>query len=168
VYNADGAVRAMPLGGGPLTTLAEGEKQVLYPYGLAADATSVYLTSGGAQTSYGRGSILAVPVAGGELRTVTETSGCLDDLAVDETHVYWFDDCKGKLWRVAKEGGVPELVASGLGRISAIALHREMVFFAVLGERSCTTCEMKPEDAKVVKVAKPLAPEARASDAGPR
>lgn len=90
---ADGALYAMPKGGGEATLLAaplDGATR------LAVDASHVYWTE-----SYGM-VVRKVPKSGGEAVTLATSNGNPQGIAVDEEAVYWVDPGNGKIMKVAK------------------------------------------------------------------
>jgi hypothetical protein len=73
------AVMKVPLGGGPITTLASGAVGVSR---MAVDAVSAYWT-------YDSGDIMKVPIGGGAVTTLASTQCNLGYIAVDSTSVYY-------------------------------------------------------------------------------
>jgi hypothetical protein len=70
------------LSGGTPRTLASNQG----PVGIAVDATSVYWTD---WTDSGEGTVMKVPIGGGDPTTLASGQSSPSCLAVDETSVYW-------------------------------------------------------------------------------
>jgi len=80
---ADGAVVAMPLGGGPPITLAAAQGA---PRGVALDTTHVFWTATFDET------ICRVPLAGGPFEVLSKGTAYPERLVVDGASVYWIGD----------------------------------------------------------------------------
>jgi hypothetical protein len=114
-----GTVTAVPVGGGPPVTLAEGLKG---PFAVAVADGFVYWT----EWYSGPGRVARAPVAGGRTSTVA-TSWVAVALAVSQGRVYWTESSmglpgvfgsigapNGSIMTVAADGGEPTTLASGL------------------------------------------------------
>ncbi len=115
-----GLVGTVGRNGGAPVTLA---KDLENPSGLAVDAEYVYFTlvgaSAGSSVSPGTGSVMRVPITGGE-PTELASNQSPSSMTIDAEYVYWtnastgtFDDA-GSLMRVPLAGGSPETVTTGL------------------------------------------------------
>jgi len=82
-------VTKTPLGGGAVTTLAQGQSR-----GITVDSTSVYVADNG------DGLVLEVPISGGSVTTLASGLGP-EFIAVDSTSVYWTDE-SGKVMKAPK------------------------------------------------------------------
>jgi hypothetical protein len=118
-----GKIRSVSISGAGLSELATGEGK---PRALAVDATHLYWLAGQ--------EVRRVSRAGGTVTTLAPTN-LPSDLAIDATHVYWLDAGTLSLRRVAKGGGPSEELwretneDPGLGRVGALAVDDEFVFF---------------------------------------
>ncbi len=97
-----GEVRRVARTGGPLATIAKVEGVTGADLRMALDADSLYVTT--------RRSLVRVPKAGGAPAILTETQRATQEVAVDDTHVYWFEErvAPGRprfLQRISKSGG---------------------------------------------------------------
>jgi hypothetical protein len=127
----DGLVSA-PLGGGQISTIFTG-----LVFGVAADASNVYLANNATDNGFGTGTnaILKAPVGGGVATTLVAAKGPMA-LAADGTSVYW-TDFSGTLMKVAAKGGVVStLVAAGVAHLGgeygthALAVDATSVYVA--------------------------------------
>ncbi len=75
-----GEIYRVPVGGGPVTVLAEGLEG---PFGIASDGQHVYFTN------YDGGTVMRVPVAGGPRELLAEDQGHPSYLALDPANAYW-------------------------------------------------------------------------------
>ena len=98
------------------TLLAEVDSRIK---SLAADETHVYVLTGRA--------VWRIPADGGEAVELSATGG--DVLAIDETHIYWATQIGADIYRIAKTGGEPQLLADQEPTISSIAVHGRFVYF---------------------------------------
>lgn len=99
---ASGEVRRVAKTGGALTTLAKVPGVSGGDLRMAIDADALYVTT--------RHAVVRVPKAGGSSATLAETQRATQELAADDTHVYWFEERSAPnqpryLNRVAKTGG---------------------------------------------------------------
>ncbi len=127
----DGLVSA-PLGGGQISTIFTG-----LVFGVAVDASNVYLANNATDNGFGTGTnaILKAPVGGGVATTLVAAKGPMA-LAADGTSVYW-TDFSGTLMKVAAKGGVVStLVAAGVAHLGgeygthALAVDATSVYVA--------------------------------------
>ena len=86
--------------------------------------------------------LLAAPASGGTPRQVAELveQGTPQwSLAVDATHVYWTEIDQGRVMRVARSGGAPEVVADGQDSPTGIALYEGAAFWGNTGSGNVVT-----------------------------
>ena len=116
-----GFVRAIPIGGGTVTTLASEQN---YPDSIAVDDANVYWAN---QTT---GRLRKTGLAGGPPVDVFSATGfAIYGVAVDATHVYWTGS--DKLFAMPVAGGAPATLASGLDAPGGIALVGDEVVVRV-------------------------------------
>jgi hypothetical protein len=101
-----GFVLKVPKAGGPVTTLASGDRLS----GIAVDATSVYWIAGTPDAS--SGAVMKVALGGGAVTTLATRSGDPANVAVDDTSVYWTEQTAGAVMRVPLTGGTPSVVTT--------------------------------------------------------
>jgi hypothetical protein len=146
----DGALRAVPKTGGREKTIAS----LVGPAGsLRLDDDHVYwLDAGGivrARKTGGARSVLTE-----KPRRCTSMAG----IALDDTDVYF--SCEGygpredsgTIWRVAKRGGAPELLAEQQIHPDAVAVDHDFIYWSSLGSR-----RKQLADGSVLRLAKPAA-----------
>jgi hypothetical protein len=109
----EGGAGAAPTGGAGGTPLCvPGEDPVVIAKGLrgpeqiAIDDTFAYFTDHEGATH--AGSVLRVPLAGGEVVELVADQIAPYGIAIDATHVYWTSLLEGLVQRVPKEGGAAE------------------------------------------------------------
>ena len=127
VYVADrhaGTVIAVPCEGGDDDdyTIAVGQHGT---GALAVDDESVYWTTS-------EGALRCAPKDGGPVVTLAERPGPAGALVVDRTGVYWLrgSSPKAAILRVAKEGGEPSVLASGLRTSGFLAQDAGFIYWA--------------------------------------
>lgn len=79
-------------------------------FGPADDPWLYYSTDAGPNPSDGV-ALLRIPRAGGEPELLAEGPGRVQDLAIDQTHLWWVSWSTPEVWRVDKQGGEPEQIA---------------------------------------------------------
>jgi hypothetical protein len=117
----DGAVLALPVGGGTPVTLWVGPA-----FAVTVDATRVYFSGGG--------SVMVAPIGGGAVTTLASgQAGGPDALASDGTSVYWVNNTGSRfassVRKVAVTGGVPVTLATGLDQPNSIAVDAHDVYW---------------------------------------
>ena len=125
-----GAVLSVPVGGGAVTTLAQGQTN---PMAITVESTDVYWANAG---DYGgsTGSIVKVPLAGGAPTTLSDKRGVPRSIAVDAANVYWTDYGQhgwhnGAVLQMAKGGGAVVTLVSKLEDPSEIGIDSANVYF---------------------------------------
>jgi hypothetical protein len=108
-----GAVKRMARGGGPIETLASWNARVYS--GIALDADAIYAVNTQDLSGNYAGAIQRVPLDGSAPTQLT-TAVNPTRVAIDGDWVYYNSAVSptGAIWRVAKEGGTPELVADNI------------------------------------------------------
>ncbi len=116
------SIRSVPVAGGEPTTLATSPG----PGGaIALDAHSVYWVA--------KGAVMKVPRKGGAADQLASDSapGFISGIAVDGSNVYW--STADSILKVSVDGGSPEVLVTGLGVPSAVAVDDASVYFATVG-----------------------------------
>lgn len=121
----NGKVFRVPLDGSGAAELANGQSS---PSAILVDGSDVYFITSDA--------LMKVPAAGGPVQKVADAENATySGLAVDADHIYWTDyTSPGRTMRIAKAGGPPEMLASGDGYPSGIAVAGGQVYWAVLSD----------------------------------
>jgi hypothetical protein len=144
----EGLVMRVAKTGGEPEVVAQG---IVLPRDLAVDATDAYFTSAGpwqSVTAVGpRGSVHAVPLAGGPTRTLASKQWGPTALVLSDTQVFWANPgvLEGRTSTVSgapKRGGAPSTVASGVRNPYAIAVNDASVYWVEGG--TCTSVNGKP------------------------
>jgi hypothetical protein len=149
-HHGEGAVRSVPKTGGPEKTIASLVGPGVF---LQVDDEHVYWADAGG--------IVRARKTGGARSILTETpKRCTSvaGIALDDAHVYF--SCEGfgpredsgTVWRVAKRGGAPMLLAEGQVHPSDIAVDHDFVYWSSRGSRSKALA-----DGNVERLAKPAA-----------
>lgn len=120
----------VPLSGGTSETLASNNTYVWFPGSIAVDTTHVYWP-----TTSSSGSIMKVPLAGGETPSFMATGqGISGRIAVNSTHIYWVSYVLatglGALRRVPLGGGAIETIASNQYYTQGIAVDATHVYWS--------------------------------------
>jgi hypothetical protein len=104
---------------------------------IVLDDTTVYVTIAG-DSAGPKGVIGSVPKAGGELKVVAQDAPfelryLSQELAVDDTNVYWVSTGAGKLMKAPKAGGAPAVLLEGLAKPASITLDGSYLYFTTVG-----------------------------------
>jgi hypothetical protein len=127
LYSADGkdgTVNEVPLGGGPVTTLATSQ----YPYAIAVDGTNVYWVD------RRDGTVNEVPIGGGPVTTLATGQDDPFALAADGTYVYWVSYRGGTVNKVPVAGGSVTTLATGQYRPTSVAVEGANVYWVDSGD----------------------------------
>jgi sugar lactone lactonase YvrE len=125
-------------GDGPVTLAAD----QLSPASVTADATYVYWTNTG--THGDDGTLMRVPIEGGELTLLATGQAGPAGIAVDATYVYWTNSFSGTVMKMPLRGpGAPITLATGQSRPSAIVVDEKHIYWT-----NCGTCR---DDGEVMK-----------------
>ena len=111
----------IPACGSGSDVIADGH--LVFVRGLASDASGTYWVDEQVTGSDPTGVWHLTP--GEEPRFLAEGAG--NEIALDDTHVYWFEWAARAIQRVPKEGGEVESVVEGLGDWSSFALAGERI-----------------------------------------
>jgi hypothetical protein len=121
-------VAVVPRAGGQPTPLATTDRLVV---SLATDGASVFWIDANSPTvdvSTNDGRLRAVPIAGGDVTLLADNQDTPSGLALVSDQIYWAarggffnaqSENSGGVWRVAKSGGAPAAVVSGLPEVTA-------------------------------------------------
>jgi hypothetical protein len=110
-------------------TLASGGS----PFGIAVGATLVYWTD------YAAGTVMGVPIVGGDVVTFASGQGNPSGVAVDATNVYWVSSPSNGEAAIVKEpvaGGIITTLASDQSEASFIAVDATSVYWATSDSES--------------------------------
>jgi hypothetical protein len=112
-----------------LLTLASDE---WYPVGVAVDATNVYWVNAAVG---GNGSVMTVPLNGGNPTTLASGQAIQGGLAVDDASIYWTTSGPqlGAVLKMSKGGGSPSAIASGRNYLYSVAVMTTTVFWTAYG-----------------------------------
>jgi hypothetical protein len=144
VYWADNSggnrgIRRMPLGGGAVTTLATVNANSLES--IAVSSSAVFWTDIGA------GTVMSVPLAGGEVTALASSQNNPANIAVDETNVYWTNlgtwksdettsYVDGAVMSVPLRGGTPTALATGVSKPEAITVDAVNIYWGSVGAQN--------------------------------
>lgn len=151
-YVSQGKLMKVPRGGGVSTVLAEFQWN---PWGIAVDSTSVYWTEpegfrGMDGGHVADGVVMRVSRLGGAPDklisgiTVHSVIGPQQNIALDETNIYWtdlgtfdgHDSADGSVNKISKAGGPAMTIASGEDAPYAIAADGTNVYWTAIGSNS--------------------------------
>jgi hypothetical protein len=119
-YGADTVFRIDSTGG--TTKLAGG----MSPFSIATDGPFVYWSDRDAHT------INRTDAFTGTTAQLAVTDPSVSLVRVDATHVYWLERSAGNVRRIRKDGsGMPELLYSGNGAVSGLALDDRAIYFSL-------------------------------------
>lgn len=101
-------------------------------WGIAVDQDRVYFSSWlSAPDCAGASRILSVPKAGGAAVTIASSPRPgVSRMVVDDSFVYWTEWDEGRVMRVSKGGGEPEVIACGQALPRGIAVDEAFVYWA--------------------------------------
>lgn len=88
------------------------DEGLLRPRALTIDDANewIYYVEGG-ELAKADAKVLRIRPDGGSKQLLAESLGRIEDLAVDENHVWWVSSINDEVWRVGKDGGAQQLVA---------------------------------------------------------
>jgi hypothetical protein len=141
VDDSEGAIRAAPKAGGPVTLIVKGIHHV---QSVHVDDQNVYWVSGD--------KIMAAPKGGGTLVQLAQASGGIAAMALDDDYVYFTTsgEANGSVARVAKDGSTTTTLAGGQAEPFRIAVDRDSVYWACYG-----TFASLFQDGNISKIDKP-------------
>lgn len=122
--------------GGPMPEAPVVALNQLNPAHLAIDDKRVYWTNSGSldgnpnQYDDGNGSVMAVPLAGGEPVVLAAQYNTPEFIAVDEDDVYWSTWGNGGVFKVPKSGGAPTQLFEGK-TVGELVLDGADIYFTV-------------------------------------
>jgi len=96
------------------------------PRSIAVDDTHVYWAEG--RWNQPDNAVQRVPVGGGTMETCTTIA--VSTIAIDATQLYGADGAGGLIWRIAKGGGTPTVLASGQPAPWDIAVDTRHVYWS--------------------------------------
>ena len=100
--------------------------------GVAMDAQNLYFGTYGSVGSY--------PFAGGTATTIADQQNDAISVAIDDQYIYWSTLYGGNVERIAKLGGLPTTIISGLGIYGdGIAVDAKAVYFATSDSNNIST-----------------------------
>ena len=108
-----------------------------HPHHIAVNAKNVYWTNTGTeQNNFTDGTIMMVPIAGGDAVTLASGQTHINGIAVDATNVYWSTEgtvdkmhTDGTVMMVPIAGGTPTQLASGYYYTEGIAVDAESIYW---------------------------------------
>lgn len=123
-----GAIMKHPLEGGVSTTIAD---HLVQPDALTIDEAFAYWLGYGSHPG-----VFRAPLTGGATEQLVSASPPmpLRGLAVDGSHLYYLDAPASRLMRIAKSGGAPEVVATGLTGPVSVVVDGDSAYVAEAGE----------------------------------
>jgi hypothetical protein len=126
-FDGTAAVLATPLDGGASITLATGH----VVFGIVSDADYVYWAE------MTNGTIMKVPVGGGDATTVAVDLVGADQLAIDGAYLYvtvgFESSSPGTIVKIAKDGSSRAVLAAGQIAPSGIAVDATSVYWSTMG-----------------------------------
>ena len=135
-WTIKGAVKAVPIGGGPVETLVT---DLGSPAALAVGSGELFWTETACCSIHQNGFVKKISLAGGSVTTLAQARDWPGDLAVDALHLYWVEggdyygpiEGYGRLLKLPLTGGDPAPLAdSGAGPLPVFASDGTHVYFA--------------------------------------
>lgn len=128
---SNGDVARIALAGGPPESIAA---NLPGPRDLLLEGSTLYATVQGNDDT--NGGVVAIDLPSGQLTSIAEDTGHPWDLEADATHLYWAsrpDENPGRIWRIPKTGGTPELFIDNLNEPRKIAIDATHLYVADFG-----------------------------------
>ena len=127
-FGNPGSVVGIPKAGGANVTLVDNQA---HPGSIAADASGVYWSDWGTAGSWGAlmranldGSAVTVLLAGEPSNAISISS-----LAIDQHDVFWTEQGAGRVMKISKSGGAPQVIAEGLSGPNRIATYGGNIYW---------------------------------------
>jgi hypothetical protein len=127
-FGNPGSVVGIPKAGGANVTLVANQA---HPGSIAADASGVYWSDWGTAGSWGAlmranldGSAVTVLLAGEPSNAISISS-----LAIDQDDVFWTEQGAGRVMKISKSGGAPQVIAEGLSGPNRIMTYGGNIYW---------------------------------------
>lgn len=118
-YGSGAFVARVPLEGGPVTLVAQGQDVQDYAFGMAIDPTNLYWTT---DTQ-----VIRQPLEGGPALALAKTEYSANAVAVDATNIYWVSGLA--IMKTPLDGGPSVQLAPANASASGIAVDTENVYW---------------------------------------
>jgi sugar lactone lactonase YvrE len=125
-----GRILAAPISGGPARVILTGLDR---PYGIAVENGWVFWTQSHGNPGGVSGAVYAFD--GQTKRALSTTESSPAEIVVGAQDLYWVNREGGSVRRVARGGGTPTTLASGLDHPNGIALDASFVYFSEWGSQ---------------------------------